>query len=82
MKSMEEKPMLPKRIEAKVIALAQPFSYSVQGLRQRKPDMVSPITSERIVGELRTIESAAARRATDDELGKPVGTIGFRLFGS
>ena len=63
--------MLLKRIATNVIALALTPSFLLcTRLAVAQADMRSPIVTERIAGELRAIESAAARHATDDQLGK------------
>jgi tetratricopeptide (TPR) repeat protein len=63
--------MLLKRIAANVVALALTSSLLLcTRLAVAQADMSPPVTPERTAGELRAIESAAARHATDDELGK------------
>jgi tetratricopeptide (TPR) repeat protein len=68
--------MLPKRIEANVIAWAlTAFFLLCTRVTVAQADMRSSIIPERIAGELREIESAAAHHATDEELGKLWGQL-------
>ena len=63
--------MLLKRIAANVIALTlTPSFFLCTKLAVAQADMRPSNVTERIAGELRAIESAAAYHATDDELGK------------
>jgi len=60
-----------KWIAVNVIALALTPSFLLCTTQAKtQADIKPPGTPERIAGELRAIESAAARHATDDELGK------------
>lgn len=63
--------MLPRRIEVSVFGLALTASLLLCLERGgAQTDMVSSINSARIDGQLRAIENAVGRRATNDELGK------------
>jgi len=63
--------MLLKRVETNVIALAlMPSFLLCTRLALAQADTKSAIVTERVAGELKAIESAAARHATDGELGK------------
>jgi len=58
--------MLLKRVATNVIALAlMPSFLLCTRLAVAQADTKSPIVTERVAGELKAIESAAARHATD-----------------
>jgi tetratricopeptide (TPR) repeat protein len=68
--------MLLKRIATNVIALAlTTFFLLCTRVTVAQADMRSSIIPDRIAGELREIESAAAHHATDEELGKLWGQL-------
>src|SRR5215472_13618534 len=68
--------MLLKRIVANLAALALTLSFLLcTRLAVAQADMRSPMDTERIAGQLRAIESTAARHGTDDELGKLWGEL-------